>query len=90
MCWPVSRRIFVSEIVSSRWPAETAGAAAGAARAGAGAGAAGGAVAQELLGSRRAIHFADVHIAVGVGRDYVRPMELAGLAAAAADASQLG
>ena len=50
-----------------------------------GAAAARGAVAQELLGSRRAIHLAHVNIAVGVDCDHMRPMELAGLAAAAAE-----
>src|SRR3954471_24358590 len=46
------------------------------------------AVAQKLLGSRRAIHLADVHIPLGIRSDYMRPMKLTGLAAASAYASQ--
>ena len=42
----------------------------------------GRAMAQEALDTRRAINFADIHIATGIVSDHMRPMELAGLIAA--------
>ena len=39
-------------------------------------------IAQEALDTRRAINFADIHIAIGIVSDHMRPMELAGLIAA--------
>ena len=49
----------------------------------------GRAIAQEALDTRRAINFADIHIAVSIVGDHMRPMELASLTAAAADAREL-